>query len=214
MAPSRQSQSIVHERDEEEVEFSRIVAFSDGVFAIAITLLVLSLGIPTGSDVGEEVRARGDEFFAYFLSFAVIGRFWMSHHRFFGAIARFTNGLVALNLVYLCFVCLVPFTSEVLGDYSDDSAGVALYAANLTLVSALSFLVVRYSVRRGLMREPQAGYWARRAEAGNFVVTAVFAASIPIAFLSPTVATISWASLFVVGDRASEWLARRADASS
>jgi uncharacterized membrane protein len=211
VASQRSSPVEVHERDKEEVEFARIVAFSDGVFAIAITLLVLALDIPSGADVVDEIRARGDEFFAYFLSFAVVGRFWMSHHRLFGALGRFTGGLVALNLVYLCFVCLIPFTSEVLGDYSDDSAGVAVYATNLTLVSALSFLIIRYSLRRDLMRAAYAGYWSRRAEAGNFVVTIVFAASIPIAFLSPTAATISWASLFVVGDRVSERLARRAD---
>lgn len=205
------SERIVHQREDSEVEFSRIVAFSDGVFSIAITLLVLALEIPAGADVVDELRARGDEFFAYFLSFAVVGRFWISHHRVFGAVARFDNGLVALNLVYLAFVALIPFTSEVLGDYSDDSAGVALYAANLTLVTALSFAIIRYSARGGLLRAEESGYWARRAGAMNLVVTAVFAASIPIAFLSPTVATISWASLFIVGNRLSDRLAGQPD---
>jgi TMEM175 potassium channel family protein len=201
------SERVVHQRETAEVEFSRIVAFSDGVFAIAITLLVLALEIPSGSDVVDEIRARGDEFFAYFLSFAVVGRFWMSHHRMFGALARFDNGLIALNLAYLAFVALIPFASEVLGDYSGESAGVALYAANLTLVTAFSFAIIRYAARRELLRAEEAGYRMRRAGVGSLVVTAVFAASIPIAYLSPTLATISWASLFVIGDRLSDRLA-------
>lgn len=195
------SQRIVLHRDQAGVEFSRIVAFSDGVFAIAITLLVLALEIPPDGDVSEALGDRGAEFFAYFLSFAVVGRFWMAHHRIFGSIARFDTELVVINLVYLAFIALIPFTSEVLGNYSDDSWGVALYAANLTAVSLTSWAMIRYSYGRALMREDAEEYRVRFAGAGAFVVAAVFALSIPLAFLSPTLATISWASLFVLGDR-------------
>jgi uncharacterized membrane protein len=195
------SERIVLHRDQAEVEFSRLVAFSDGVFAIAITLLVLALEIPPDTDVSEALGDRGAEFFAYFLSFAVVGRFWMAHHRIFGSIARFDTMLVVINLVYLAFIALIPFTSEVLGNYSDDSWGVALYAANLTAVSITSWVMIRYSYDRGLMREDTEEYRARFAGAGAFVVALVFALSIPLAFLSPTLATISWASLFVMGDR-------------
>ena len=194
-------------REKAEVEFSRIVAFSDGVFAIAITLLVLALEVPAGSDLVDALRDRGEEFFAYFLSFAVVGRFWMSHHGLFGSIARFDQPLLAINLAYLAFIALIPFTSEILGEYSDDSAGVALYAANLTLVTACSSAIIRYASRRELMRVEETDYRVRRATASTLVVTAVFAVSIPIAFVSPLLATISWASLFLVGDRFTERIA-------
>ena len=203
MAPP-QSQPVVHHRDQSEIEFSRIVAFSDGVFAIAITLLVLALEVPPGGDVGDALQERGDEFFAYFLSFAVVGRFWMGHHRFFGAVARFNGGLVALNLCYLAFIALVPFSSEVLGNYSDDSLGVALYAANLTAVSLGSFAMIHYAYRRHLVREDAEGYRSRFAGGASITIAMVFALSIPLAFLSPTAAMISWASLFVLGDRVAD----------
>jgi uncharacterized membrane protein len=199
-----QSEPVVHHREQSEIEFSRIVAFSDGVFAIAITLLVLALEVPAGGDVGDALQERGEEFFAYFLSFAVVGRFWMAHHRFFGAVARFNSGLVAINLCYLAFIALVPFTSEVLGNYSDDSMGVALYAANLTAVSLASFAMVSYAYRKGLVREEDERYRSRFAGAASFTVAAVFALSIPLAFLSPTAATVSWASLFFLGDRVAD----------
>ena len=103
----------VRDREDSEIEFSRVVAFSDGVFAIAITLLVLALEIPAGvDDLGQALRDRGDEFFAYGLSFAVMASLWIDHHRFFGALERFDGRLMALNLLYLAFVALVPFTSE------------------------------------------------------------------------------------------------------
>src|SRR5687767_4414582 len=112
---ARDTQRVVLHRDEAEVEVSRLVAFSDGVFAMGITLLVLALEMPTDVNVDEALRDRGTEFFAYFLSFAVVGRFWMAHHRIFGSVARFDTNLVVINLAYLAFIALVPFTSEVLG---------------------------------------------------------------------------------------------------
>ena len=79
--------------------------------------------------------------------------------------------------------------------------GVALYAANLTAVSLTSWVIVRYTYTHGLMRDEAERYRVRFAGAGSLVIAGVFALSIPLAFLSPTLATISWASLFVLGDR-------------
>jgi uncharacterized membrane protein len=200
MAAHRSEQAVLH-RDKAEVEFSRIVAFSDGVFSIAITLLVLALEIPATGDVWDALEDRGAEFFAYFLSFAVVGRFWIAHHRIFGAVARFNSTLLVINLAYLAFIALIPFTSEVLGTHGDDSWGVAMYAANLTAVSLISWSMIRYAYSRSLMREDAEEYRARFAGGASLLVALVFALSIPIAFLNPTVATISWASLFVLGDR-------------
>jgi uncharacterized membrane protein len=91
-------------REENEIEFSRIVAFSDGVFAIAITLLVLNLGVGEGvkdGELGTVLWSHHQDLFAYALSFAVIGRFWLVHHRFFGEVTGFDSRLIWLN----------PFTS-------------------------------------------------------------------------------------------------------
>src|SRR5688572_28678535 len=102
-------------RGDAEVEFARIVAFSDGVFAIAITLLVLPLDIPKNTtDLAQAIWSLDNDFFAYAVSFAVVGKFWLSHHRFYGSLERFDNTLMGLNLLYLAWVVLVPFTSEML----------------------------------------------------------------------------------------------------
>src|SRR5918996_1050051 len=133
-------------RDEWGVEFSRIVAFSDGVFAIAITLLVLAFQIPENSpDIVHSLLNQRGDLFAYALSFAVLGRLWLAHHRFFSVLERFDGTLMGLNLLYLAWIVLVPFTSEVLGDYGDDSAGVILYAAIMFAVTVTFGVQIVYS---------------------------------------------------------------------
>lgn len=99
----------VRQREGNEIEFSRIVAFSDGVFAIAITLLVLSLEIPEHlhhESFGEAFWDQRRDLIAYALSFAVIGRFWVVHHRFFGEVTGFDSRLLGLNIFCLAWIVL------------------------------------------------------------------------------------------------------------
>jgi TMEM175 potassium channel family protein len=198
-------------RDEAEVEFNRIVAFSDGVFAIAITLLVLGLTVPPHlSDLRRALLNNKDDFIAYAISFAVLGRYWLAHHRFFSALERFDGRLMTLNLVYLACIALVPFTSQVLGDYSGKTEAVVLYAINMIAVSSTFYAQLAYSSRTGLMR-PEAQPFERRSAAPvNLVVAGVFALSIPVAFVSPLAATLMWLTIFFVG----RWVVGRASPSS
>jgi uncharacterized membrane protein len=189
-------------RDEAGVEFNRIVAFSDGVFAIAITLLVLGLLIPQGQPhltkllIGQEA-----DLLAYAVSFAVIGRLWIAHHRFFAALERFDATLMGLNLVYLAFLVLVPFTSSVLGDYSRETAAVVLYAINLACVSLTFQAQIIYAYRRSLVWPEARDFEHRQVGPANFLVAAVFLVSIPVAFVSTIAAPLMWISVFFVGRR-------------
>jgi uncharacterized membrane protein len=197
-------------RDESGVEFARVVAFSDGVFAIAITLLVLTLEIPPGlDDLGSALRDHGDDLFAYGLSFAVVGKFWLAHHRFYGAIERFDGTLMGLNLLYLAWVVLVPFSSDLLGNYGDEAVSVVIYAFIMAACSATFLAQIVYAYRSGLVRPEARPLERRYAGPANFLVTAVFVASIPVALLSPTVAELMWLGIFFVGRRAEDWVARR-----
>ena len=192
-------------RDERGVEFSRIVAFSDGVFAIAITLLVLNLHIPEhipGSEVFDALLDQQGDLIAYALSFAVIGRLWLVHHRFFGEITHFDGRLMTLNLAYLAFVVLIPFTSEVLGDHGDTTAGVVIYAANLVALNAVGTAMFFYAGRNGLSREQFRQHLEHPTRMRNLTSGVVFALSIPVALLAPSVAIAMWfASLFLPGER-------------
>ena len=147
-------------REENEIEFARIVAFSDGVFAIAITLLVLNLGVPEhikGDDLDRALWEQRQDLFAYALSFAVIGRFWLIHHRFFSDITGFDGRLLALNLFYLAWIVLIPFSSQVLGDHGGDTAAVVLYAANLAGVVLVGSLMLADARRSRPLQDRRRG---------------------------------------------------------
>jgi len=184
---------IARGRQENEVEFSRIVAFSDGVFAIAITLLVLNLSVPEhiqGGDLTTVLWEQRQDLFAYALSFAVIGRFWLVHHRFFRDVTGFDNRLLTLNLFYLAWVVLIPFSSQVLGDHGGDTGAIVLYAANLAGVILVGNLMFADARRAGLsnVSDEDAAENRRR----SLVIAAVFLASIPIALIDAHAAQFFW----------------------
>jgi len=186
-------------RDENEIEFSRIVAFSDGVFAIAITLLVLNLGVGEGVKDGELGKVLWDhhqDLFAYALSFAVIGRFWLVHHRFFGDVTGFDSRLIWLNLFYLAWIVLIPFSSQVLGDYGGTTAAEVLYAGNLVGVVLSGTLLFADAQRAGLTRTDSEE--ARDSRRHALWIALVFAGSIPVAVVNPDLAPYCWLVLFLV----------------
>jgi uncharacterized membrane protein len=195
-------------REERGMEFSRIVAFSDGVFAIAITLLVLNLHIPEqlapGDTVGDALLDQKGDLFAYAISFAVIGRLWLVHHRFFSEVTHFDGTLMALNLVYLGFVVLIPFSSEILGDHGDTTAGVITYALNLAVTNLVGAAMFLYAARSGLAGESFVRYAERPGHMRNVIGATAFLVSIPVALVNPTASVVIWAAVFFVrgGDRA------------
>jgi uncharacterized membrane protein len=184
-------------REGNEVEFSRIVAFSDGVFSIAITLLVLNLAIPkhlSGGEITDALWDQREDFLAYALSFAVIGRFWLVHHRFFGEVKAFDGRLIVLNLFYLGWIVLIPFSSEVLGEYGGQAPAVILYAANLTGVVLTGMWMAADARGAGLVETSAGAHREQRYR--SLFIAAVFLASIPIAFVAPSLAPFIWLALF------------------
>jgi uncharacterized membrane protein len=205
-APARSAR----DREGSEIEFSRVVAFSDGVFAIAITLLVLALEIPSGlPDLGKELRDRGDEFFAYGLSFAVIGSLWIGHHRFFGDLKAFDGTLMRLNLLYLAFIALVPFSSSVLGSYNNNSAAVIVYSLNMVLISVAFSMQIVYAYRRDLMTEEAMRSRGGPLLAKSFIIPGVFAVSIPLALVNPDNVPWLWLALPILLRLGGAWERRR-----
>jgi uncharacterized membrane protein len=176
---------------------ARIVAFTDGVFAIAITLLVLNIDAPEVSDesLRDEIVDLWPSLLAYFLSFAVVGRFWVVHHRVFETVKSFDGRLLALNLLFLSFVVLVPFTTEVLGEYGNTRAGVVTYAGVLGLAALTNWLMIRYILAAGHVEEEHRGHTAPFGGRLGLINPAVFLVSIPVALINPYVAIGMWVAL-------------------
>lgn len=185
------------QREGNEIEFSRIVAFSDGVFSIAITLLVLNLLVDPGiahKDLGKELWAQRENLVAYAISFAVIGRFWLVHHRFFGEVKAFDGKLIALNMLYLGWIVLIPFSSSLLGDYGGVTVSVVIYAVNLSAVVLIGLWMTADAHRAGLTSIDEAAH--REGLIRSTYIASVFLLSIPVAIVAPTVAQLMWLVLF------------------
>lgn len=200
-APRPSPRRAQFQRDESELEFGRIVAFSDGVFAIAITLLVLALQIPEGvSDFPETLRDQAPDFFAFALSFTVLAQIWYFHHRFFSSLGRYDGALITLNFVYLALVTLVPFSSQVIGDYGDESAAAVVYALNIAGLGIGGALMVRYAFRHSMVRIEVAELLGVRTGPRGLLVAGIFLVSIPIALVDANAAEWSWLVLFLIAN--------------
>lgn len=185
-------------REENQIEFGRIVAFSDGVFSIAITLLVLNLTVSKGlstADLTSELFDLWDNLLAFALSFAVIGRFWVVHHRFFAEVDAFDGRLLGLNLLYLGTIVLIPFSSEVLGEYGGETPSVVVYSVNLAAVVLVGLWMGVDARRRGLTSIDDETHHESRVR--STYIAGVFMLSIPLAFVVPRVAAYLWFLLFL-----------------
>ena len=192
------------DRSEHEVEFGRIVAFSDGVLAIAITLLTLNLDVPKVAQGDSGALTEGlldlsPHLFAYALSFAVVGRFWIIHHRYFANLQWFDGRLMVANLLYLSLIVLVPFSSDLLGTYGETSAAVMVYAATIGLAALVNWLMVRYALREELVRADARAATEPFGSPAALAISGAFLLSIPVALFSPLAAQLVWlASMFGV----------------
>jgi uncharacterized membrane protein len=178
---------------ESRSDVERIAFFSDAVFAIAMTLLVVQLSVPTGAagQLGHALRARGSKFFAFGLSFLVIGQYWMSHHRVFRHIGRYDLGLLWLNLLYLLTIAFLPFPSAVLGNYPHSKLAAVFYGLSLFVPSAIGAVLWFYCRRRGLLGEVPART-QRQIEKRSIATPVVFLASVGAALLNVRLAFLCW----------------------
>jgi uncharacterized membrane protein len=183
-----------------EEGIGRILALSDGVFAIAMTLLILEIAVPAAtSDAGLPKALLGlwPRYLAYVLSFLVIARFWMTHRLAFRLIARDDAVLVWLNLLLLMFVAFLPFPTAVVGAHAGSPAAAVLYAASACLASTASAAYWWYASGRGRLLRPDVGRAQIRAmRARGLSGPVFFALSLPIAVFAPYIAEAVWILIF------------------
>jgi uncharacterized membrane protein len=172
---------------------ARLEAFSDGVLAIAITLLVLDLRLPDEPDrsLGTLLARQWPSYLAYVVSFVVIGIMWVNHHALFRRVAQIDRTLLFLNLALLLFIAALPFPTAVAADGlrrggSDASIAMLAYSVTLVLIS-LAFLAVWAHIVRtpGILHQPFPAE-ARRAAIQRFGLgLVVYAGLCGLAFASP-----------------------------
>ena len=189
---------------EDAPSVGRLLSFSDAVFAIAITLLALELRIPeiphatSARELVRALRGADAQFLTYGITFAVIGVYWLGHHRMFRHIAGHHRRLAELNLLILFAVSFLPFPANLLGRYPDNRTAVIIYGSNLAAVSAASAALWLYAMRAGLTEANLDPTLGRYLLLRPLVTGAVFLVSIGVAFASTTCATRTWYAAFVV----------------
>lgn len=193
----------VREGDEVADEgLGRLLALADGVFAIALTLLVIEIALPEGtsdSRLGAALVALGPRYFAYVLSFAVIARFWIAHHHVFRYIRGYDDTLIWLNFLLLMLVAFLPFPTSVLGEHGNTPTGAIFYGAALICTSAASGAPLWYASGRGrLLRPGLDRRLVRQSRIGSLASTVYFTATLPVALVAPYVAMGLWLLWFPV----------------
>jgi uncharacterized membrane protein len=183
----------------ERTDLGRIMAFTDGVMAVAITLLVLNIEVPdlpTGrqDELGEELVDLLPSLAAYLLSFALVGRFWMIHHRLFETVRAFDGTLVALNLGFLALIALVPFAADLVDRYGEEPLADAVFGVVLGLAALTHWTMVRHVLRRDYVHEHARGDAAPFGGSVALVFTGLFLISVPVAFVSTGLAQALWVS--------------------
>lgn len=185
-----------------------MLALSDGVFAIAATLLALDLRVPEGLDAAGlrgALHALVPSLIGYAVAFLVIGLLWFGHHQLFSALRRISAPVAMANVVLLGLVAMLPFPSSTLADYGDDPVAVILYAGNVGSIALVQVVVVGIALRERAFRSRRSGL---RSFAPSAVTAAVFFLSAPLALLSPMWASLSWL-LLIPAHAAVNWSQER-----
>ena len=192
----------------------RLVFFSDAVFAIALTLLVIDIRVPldVGGGSAEVLVDALPSIYAYALSFYVIAVNWMGHHRKFAHIKSYDARLIALNFLLLFVIAFVPFPTSMLAEYPAEVTSVVLYAGVVAMLSLLQALTWGYAFRRGLVDRSVDVTLYRYMRRNVLSVPVVFLLSILIAVLwDPLIAMWSWVLLFPVQQFMARFRAKSTD---
>ncbi len=202
------------------IELERLMFFSDAVFAIAITLLVLEIKVPereairSSAEFAAYLGAEFPRFFAFVLSFFLIGYYWLMHHTMFRYIRRWDDALLVLDLVLMMCVAFLPFPVALLGGFRHQPLAMAFYSGAMALTGLVQGALWWHASRRRRLTDAHlspdiARYVMFRA----LVLPVILAISLPLAFINTLLSMLSWVlvvpAMRIVGGR----LKKRAQAA-
>jgi uncharacterized membrane protein len=163
----------------------RLEAFSDGVIAILITIMVLELKVPASHEPAA-LLGLWPVLLSYLLSFLIIGIYWVNHHVLFHRCREVNNAVLWTNMAFLFCISLLPFATAYMGENRFTPFSTALYAGSL-LLAGVSYVPMRRVVERQLAHDPGYHRIGRRAARKNYLSIALYAASAPLAFVHPAI---------------------------
>jgi uncharacterized membrane protein len=191
----------LHNELRKEFQLERMILFSDAVFAIAITLLVIEVKIPPREafkDVSDSalLHALGHlipKFVGFFISFMLIGLYWTVHHRMFGFVTSYDRKILVLNLVFLFFIALMPFSTGFYSEYAGKElfekqlkVPLTFYILNFCCVGIINHFMWRYitNPKNKLSEPPIDPVVSKLARLRSIVVPIVFLCMLPVAYFT------------------------------
>jgi uncharacterized membrane protein len=195
----------MQEAEDQQYGVSRLVAFSDGVFGFAITLLITSIPVPelprsaSADQIVQQLLGLLPNFYSYVFSFYMVGIYWMAHHRTFRYIIKFDTRLLWMNLTLLLLIAFLPFPTSLLGRYGDTSIITAFYAATLSTVSLIYILLWWYASSHHRLISPDLDQKKiTQLRVRGLITLTIFIISIGLSFISPSLAKAAWIAIFFV----------------
>jgi len=186
------------------MEKSRIAALVDGIFAVAMTLLVLDLKLPEGTKLSNDTAVWRQlfqltgRFSTYALSFVVLGTYWIGHHSLFHFVRRVSRGMLWLNLLFLLFITLLPFSTNLLSGHSHLQIPVVVYGINLLLIFIIALLQLLYLEHHPELSHDQLSpSWIANSRRRLVIPMVIVVTSIAISFYKPKIAMSAYWLLLV-----------------
>ncbi|HEX5024137.1 MAG TPA: TMEM175 family protein [Agriterribacter sp.] len=189
-----------HDISRTQFQVERFILFSDGIFAICITLLVIEIKVPnreelniyTDAGLWHYLSHHSLKFLGFFISFGIIGHYWSVHHRIFGYVKNYTISLVWLNLGFLMTIVLLPFSSGLLGEYGADTHMVlpyAVYVANMCFTGFMNWWLWVYvsNPHRNLLTHKISAARIKLGVYRSLVIPVIFLMALLVAFFLPVV---------------------------
>ncbi|HKV27287.1 MAG TPA: TMEM175 family protein [Candidatus Acidoferrales bacterium] len=183
---------------------ARIEALTDGVFAIAMTLMVFNIHVPQfahSPDAHGLARSLGrlwPSFVTYAISFFVLGIYWVGHHNQFHFIRRTDRNFLWLNLLFLFSVTLIPFSAGLIGQYSDQPTAVTFYGANLIATGIFLYAIWKYATgHRRLVDSDLSDLVVRKASRRIIIAPCAFVLAIALGFINTQASLALYAAVTV-----------------
>lgn len=181
-----------------DFQVGRFITFSDGVFAIVITIMVFELKVPevdkniSDTLLWNSLRTMGLKFLGFFISYAIVGHYWSVHHRIYGYALKYTTALLWINLAFLLAVALLPFSSALLGEYSSHTnmqLPYAVYVLNVCLVALVNTWMWIYisSPKRDLLTRKISKARIKLGVYRSLVIPVIFLLSFLVSLISPII---------------------------
>ncbi len=179
---------------------NRLESFSDGVFAIVITLLVLSINIPKVDyrDLNSDLISLIPSVGVYVLSFILVGMYWVFHHHASAFLHEVDGVLVWLNVFFLLFISFLPFPTTLMGRYPFQALPVFIYGVNLLLANLMGFLMIIYLRRNPQLCSPAFTRKVYRSQLWNYAgVNGLYLISLSIIPFSPRISFLAFSIIAV-----------------